>query len=81
MPRRILVIEDNEDAREILRMQLRLEGHEVHEAADGPSGVAATAAVAPDVVLIDVGLPVSTDTRSRAGSAPRPRAGISSSSR
>jgi CheY-like chemotaxis protein len=57
MPRRILVIEDNEDAREILRMQLRLEGHEVHEAADGPSGVAATAAVAPDVVLIDVGLP------------------------
>jgi PAS domain S-box-containing protein len=55
--RRILVVEDNEDAREILRMQLRLEGHEVHEAADGPSGVAATAAVAPDVVLIDVGLP------------------------
>jgi len=55
--RRILVIEDNEDARDILLMQLRLDGHEVHAAVDGPSGVDTTARLIPDVVLVDVGLP------------------------
>jgi CheY-like chemotaxis protein len=56
-PRRVLIIEDNGDARDMLRAQLELEGHEVHAAADGPAGVAAAAAARPDVVLIDVGLP------------------------
>jgi signal transduction histidine kinase len=55
--RRVLVIEDNEDARLMLRTMLELAGHEVHESADGPSGVAMAAAVAPDIALIDVGLP------------------------
>ena len=36
---------------------LALAGHEVHEAADGPTGIAQAQAVAPDVALIDVGLP------------------------
>jgi CheY-like chemotaxis protein len=56
-PRRILIIEDNGDAREMLRAQLERAGHEVHAAADGPAGVEAAAAARPDVVLIDVGLP------------------------
>ena len=56
-PRRILIVEDNDDAREMLRIQLTQEGHEVHEAADGPTGVDMAAAVAPEVVLVDVGLP------------------------
>ena len=56
-PRRILVVEDNEDAREMLRAQLVRDGHEVHAAADGPAGLELAAAVRPDVVLIDVGLP------------------------
>ena len=56
--RRILVIEDNEDAREMLRILLTLAGHEVHEAADGPAGLVLARTVAPDVALIDVGLPV-----------------------
>ncbi len=34
-----------------------LEGHDVHEAADGASGVAEIGAIKPDVVLVDVGLP------------------------
>ena len=55
--RRILVIEDNTDAREMLRAQLERDGHEVHGAPDGPSGLEAAAAVRPDVVLIDIGLP------------------------
>jgi signal transduction histidine kinase len=54
---RLLIVEDNEDVREMLRMQLTLQGHEVHEATDGEAGVALAAAVAPDVALIDIGLP------------------------
>jgi CheY-like chemotaxis protein len=56
-PRRILIIEDNGDALEMLRAQLERDGHEVYTAADGPAGVEAAAAVRPDVALIDVGLP------------------------
>ena len=56
-PRRVLVVEDNADAREVLRMALTLDGHEVHEAADGPGGLEAALRLRPDVVLVDVGLP------------------------
>jgi signal transduction histidine kinase len=55
--RRILVVEDNADAREMLRHLLARAGHEVHEAPDGPSGLEATLRLRPDVALIDVGLP------------------------
>jgi CheY-like chemotaxis protein len=55
--RRVLLIEDNEDAREMLRMALTLAGHEVYEAADAHAGLALAAEVAPDVALVDVGLP------------------------
>ncbi len=57
VPRRILLVEDNADAREMLRAQLAQDGHEVHAAADGPTGVDMAAAVRPDVVFIDIGLP------------------------
>jgi PAS domain S-box-containing protein len=53
---RVLVVEDNADAREGIRALLELDGHEVFEAEDGPSGVEA-AALGPDVALIDIGLP------------------------
>ncbi len=55
--RRVLIIEDNADARESLRAVLELSGHEVHEAEDGPGGVAKALAVRPDLALIDIGLP------------------------
>jgi signal transduction histidine kinase len=55
--RRVLVVEDNEDAREMLRSALTLAGHEVHEAGDGATAVALATAVAPEVALIDIGLP------------------------
>ncbi|HEX7786687.1 MAG TPA: ATP-binding protein, partial [Methylomirabilota bacterium] len=57
-PRRILVIEDNDDAREMLRVALTLVGHTVYEAADGHAGVAAARDTEPDVALVDVGLPL-----------------------
>jgi CheY-like chemotaxis protein len=55
--RRILVVEDNADAREMLRIVLELAGHEVHEAVDGPSGLATALGLRPDIVLVDIGLP------------------------
>lgn len=55
--RRVLVIEDNVDARQALRALLELLGHEVHEAGDGESGVDAALALAPDIVFVDIGLP------------------------
>src|SRR5947208_2431243 len=54
---RILIIEDNDDARETLRNLLHLLGHEVHEACDGDSGVDEARRLRPDVALIDIGLP------------------------
>jgi CheY-like chemotaxis protein len=55
--RRVLIIEDNDDARESLRILLESVGHRVAEARDGPRGVALALAEPPDVVLIDLGLP------------------------
>jgi PAS domain S-box-containing protein len=55
--RRILVIEDNADARTMLRHLLEAAGHEVHEAPDGRQGLALALALRPDVALIDLGLP------------------------
>jgi two-component system, sensor histidine kinase len=57
VPRRVLVVEDNEDAREMLRTTLELAGHDVRVASDGPGGVAAALAFLPEVALIDIGLP------------------------
>jgi CheY-like chemotaxis protein/anti-sigma regulatory factor (Ser/Thr protein kinase) len=56
-PRRILVVEDNDDAREMLVYLLRLGGHEVHETRDGVEAVEAARRLEPDAALIDVGLP------------------------
>jgi two-component system CheB/CheR fusion protein len=56
-PRDVLVVEDNDDARETLRRLLELEGHRVRVAADGVSGLEAVRAAAPEIALIDVGLP------------------------
>jgi CheY-like chemotaxis protein len=55
--RRLLIVEDNDDGRQTLRMLLEMLGHEVHEAADGAAGVAAALELQPDVCFIDIGLP------------------------
>jgi PAS domain S-box-containing protein len=55
--RRVLVIEDNADARETLKMMLELGGHVVCLASDGPRGLAAARDFGPDVVFCDIGLP------------------------
>ena len=56
-PLQILVVEDNEDAAESLRLFLEFYGYEVSLAHTGPDGVKAAKTVRPDVVLCDIGLP------------------------
>ena len=55
--RRVLVVEDNEDAAESLREVLELEHHDVAVARSGPEGIEAARRYKPDIVLCDIGLP------------------------
>jgi signal transduction histidine kinase/CheY-like chemotaxis protein len=54
---RVLIIEDNDDARQMLRHLLDHAGHEVHEATEGIDGLARALALRPDAVIVDIGLP------------------------
>jgi signal transduction histidine kinase/ActR/RegA family two-component response regulator len=54
---RLLIVEDNPDSRQALRVLLETAGHEVHEAADGEAGVESALSLRPDLVLVDIGLP------------------------
>jgi CheY-like chemotaxis protein len=55
--RRILLVEDNRDAADTLRMLLELYGYEVTVAYTGPEGVQAAEEQRPNIVLCDIGLP------------------------
>ena len=55
--RRILVVDDNRDAAESLAEILRMLGHDVEVAFDGPTAIEKARANPPEVVLCDVGLP------------------------
>ncbi|HEV2686602.1 MAG TPA: ATP-binding protein, partial [Actinomycetota bacterium] len=55
--RSILIVEDNADARDMLREVLAMQGHDVCEAADGAEGIVLAAQVMPEVAIIDIGLP------------------------
>ena len=54
---RILIVDDNQDSADSLAMMLRLEGHDVHVANDGPQALALVEEVQPAVVVLDIGLP------------------------
>jgi CheY-like chemotaxis protein/two-component sensor histidine kinase len=55
--RRMLIVDDEPDARESLGALLRLEGHEVLAAGDGAAGLQVLAEARPEVALVDIGLP------------------------
>lgn len=55
--RRIVIIEDNADFREGLRLLLESWGHRVEEAASGAEGVDVIRRARPEIVLVDLGLP------------------------
>jgi two-component system cell cycle response regulator DivK len=58
MSKRILVVEDQEDNRTILRDLLGAAGYELIEAADGAEGVKLAQQEKPDLILMDIQLPV-----------------------
>src|SRR5262249_39046484 len=55
--RRVLVVDDNVDAAESVAMLLRLWGHQVHLAYNGPEALEAADQHQPEVVVLDIGLP------------------------
>ncbi|HKU90518.1 MAG TPA: response regulator [Steroidobacteraceae bacterium] len=57
MGRRVLVVDDNEDAADALAQLLRVSGHEVDVAYNGMCALARVRARRPDIVLCDLGLP------------------------
>lgn len=57
VPRRVLVVDDNEDAAESLAALLRIFGHEVSVAFDGEQALEIAPELRPDVVLLDLGMP------------------------
>src|SRR6202047_1574986 len=54
---RVLVVEDDEDIAQALQRSLRMEGYEVRSAADGRSALEHGRSFAPDLVILDLGLP------------------------
>ncbi|WP_165244943.1 hybrid sensor histidine kinase/response regulator [Paludisphaera soli] len=56
-PRRIVLVDDNTDAAVALAQLLIRAGHRVETSFDGPSGLEAVARFAPEVVILDIGLP------------------------
>ena len=58
MSKRILVVDDQEDLRGVLRDLLTGSGYTVIEAADGEAGVAKAKSDRPDLILMDIQMPV-----------------------
>jgi two-component system, cell cycle response regulator DivK len=58
MTRRILVVEDQEDNRQIIRDMLAATDYEIAEAENGEEALAAVAKERPDLILMDIELPI-----------------------
>ena len=58
--RQVLVIEDDAAMREMIATSLRMRGFFVREAADGLAGLRLLEAYEPDVVVLDLGLPIAS---------------------
>jgi signal transduction histidine kinase len=56
-PRRVLIVDDNQDAADLMGEALELAGHKVQIAYDGARGLELAAEFDPDCVLLDIGLP------------------------
>ena len=56
-PRHIVIVEDNTDIRDLLRLKLGRLGHTVKDAGDGVEGLAVLLREKPDLALVDLGLP------------------------
>jgi two-component system, cell cycle response regulator DivK len=57
-PKRVLLVEDFEDSRTGLKKLLEIEGYEVIEAIDGAQAIEVAHSSRPDIILMDLSLPV-----------------------
>lgn len=55
---RILIVDDHEDIRLLLRIELSGDGHQISEAGDGVQALAALEADPPDLMLLDIMMPI-----------------------
>lgn len=56
-PLKVLVVEDFEDTRTVMRLELETRGFRVIEATDGEEGVEMAVRERPDIIIMDIGLP------------------------
>ena len=56
--KKILIVDDNEDAADLLAEMLQSESHQVRTALDGPTALSVGAEFEPDIAILDIGLPV-----------------------
>jgi CheY-like chemotaxis protein len=70
MSKRILVVEDQPDNRQIIRDMLAPTDYEIAEAENGEEALAAIGKQRPDLILMDIQLPVMEVTKRRAASKP-----------
>ena len=76
---RVLIVDDNADGTEMLRLGLEGRGYDVRVAGDGPTALASARTFEPDVALLDIGLPgidgyeVARRLRELSGRVDRPR--------
>jgi DNA-binding response OmpR family regulator len=55
--KRILIVDDNQELRSLIRMTLEFNDYEIHEAEDGPHAMRLINVVKPDVVILDIMMP------------------------
>jgi DNA-binding response OmpR family regulator len=59
--KRVLIIEDQPEIRDLIRMTLEMEALDIHEAHDGETGLRRAQELLPNLVLLDVMMPGGTD--------------------
>jgi CheY-like chemotaxis protein len=59
--KRVLIVEDQSEIRELIRMTLEMEDYDIHEAEDGRVGLQKAAQLAPNLMLLDVMMPGGID--------------------
>jgi CheY-like chemotaxis protein len=69
---RVLIIEDDRDTREMFTVALELEGHEVASATNGAEGLTAALEARPDVIVLDLMMPVMNGWQFRAEQRQQP---------
>lgn len=59
--KRILIVEDQPDIRELIRMSIEADDFDIHEAANGDAALAMVDQIQPDLMLLDVMMPGTVD--------------------